>query len=231
MSRPSRSTVSVLLLLAVVAGVFAWALPAAAEFTIYEPGDGRVSPPFPLNSNPPRPVLTPPEAIPQFLNREAYLIVNTDNLNVRQGDAPEFAAVAVVDGGTALLPLGWNGDPDDAWWYVQVGGVRGWVRGTFVILRGNATSLPVIDPRGTIAIPRLYVGWDNFLRSEPFYNVPASCAFEGNLEHEIIGRTVDTQWYELRVVCDDGVIREGWLPADNGIFRNPGSVEVPVTWY
>lgn len=216
------------LVLALVAG----ALPiAAAEFVIFEPGDGRVSAPIPLNAIPPRPVLTSPETIPGDLTEGAYLIVNTDNLYMRQGASPEFAPVAIVDGGTSLIPLGWNGNSNDVWWYVQVGGMRGWVRGEFVALRGDARGLPILESDGTLTIPRLYVGWENFIRSAPTTDRNYICLIPGNLEYELIGRTADTTWYELRARCDDGRVVEGWLPAENGLFRNPAGVYVPVTWF
>ena len=56
------------------------------------------------------------------------------------------------------------------------------------------------------------------------------CEIGGNLEYEVIGRTADTSWYELRVNCS-GAWVEGWLPAEYGIFRNPAGLDVPVTWF
>ncbi len=224
--------IRVLALAGLVLALVAAALPAAAaEFVIFEPGDGRVSPPVPLNSAPPRPVLTPPESLPADLTDGAYLVVNTDNLYMRQGASPEYAPVAIVDGGTSLIPLGWNGVTNDVWWYVQVGGMRGWVRGEFVYLRGDARGLPIIDSQGTLTLPRLYVGWENFLRSAPTYDDNYICLFPGNLEYEIVGRTSDSTWYELSVRCDTGRVVEGWLPAENGILRNPAGVYIPVTWF
>ncbi|MFN8528481.1 MAG: SH3 domain-containing protein [Anaerolineae bacterium] len=215
--------------------VLAAALPAGAQgVTQREPfeQDGRVSPAYPLNVAPPRPVLTPPETIPTNLNEAAYLIVNTDNLFVRQGPAPEYAQVAIVDGGTSLIPLGWNGNTQNVWWYVQVGGMRGWVRGDFLYLRGNASDIPIVSStEGQHAIPRLYVGSENFLRTAPTFDRNYICLIPGNLEYEIIGRTSDTTWYEISATCDTGAQVEGWITAESGLFRNPGDEYIPVTWF
>jgi hypothetical protein len=214
---------------AMIAACLVLAIPAAAEFVISEPSDGRVSPAYALNSTPPRPVLTPPEAIPADLTEGAYLIVNTDNLFMRQGDAPEFAPVAILDGGTALIPLGTNGD-DPLWWYVQVGGERGWVKDEFVVLRGDARGLPEVEATGTLTLPRLYTGGENFIRTAPLYLRNYICLFPGDLEYEVIGRTSDSDWLEIRGTCDTGALVEGWIPADNGLLRNPAGVAIPVTY-
>ena len=204
------------------------ALPAAAEFVISEPTDGRTSPAYPLNSNAPRPVLTPPEAIPANLTEGAYLVVNIDNLYMRQGDAPEYAPVAILDGGTALIPLGVN--EEGTWWYVQVGGERGWVINDFVVLRGDARGLPEVEATGELTLPRLYTGGENFIRSAPLFDRNYICLFPAGLEYEVIGRTSDDDWFEIRGTCDTGAVVEGWIPAENGLFRNPAGVAIPVTY-
>jgi len=205
------------------------ALPAAAEFVISEPTDGRTSPAYPINGVPPRPVLTPPEAIPADLTEGAYLVVNTDNLYMRQGDDPTYAPVAILDGGTALIPLGINAT-EPLWWYVQVGGERGWVSGEFVVLRGDASGLPEVEAEGERTLARLYVGGENFIRSAPLYERNYICLFPAGLEYEVIGRTSDDDWFEIRGACDTGAVVEGWIPAANGLFRNTAGVVIPITY-
>lgn len=183
---------------------------------------GYTSPPVPLNSAPPRPT-NPPELVE---GQRAVMIVNTDNLSVRSGDGPQYTLLAVVDGGTRLIPLGRN--RDFTWWYVQAGDIVGWVRTEFLILRGDATGLPVVPSRGEITQPRMFVHIE-----QPLYAVPAPgalslCSLSRNQEYLIVGRDRGTAWYQIQGVCD-GVLANGWIPAEFGSVRNPAGVFIPVT--
>lgn len=159
---------------------------------------------------------------------EGYLIVTTDNLFLRSGDGPEYTPLAILDGGTRLVPLGWNGLSGEAtWWYVQVGGYRGWVTDQFVAVRGDLSDLPVTAAAGQLTPPTLFVGVRN-----PVYSRPGSirvlCQIAGGRQYFVTGRDADSEnWYRIQVNCD-GLPQEGWIQADRGLFRNPGGIEVPI---
>ncbi|MAS37508.1 MAG: hypothetical protein CL610_26160 [Anaerolineaceae bacterium] len=194
------------------------------EAYVLQPSDGETSMPLPLNAAPPRPVN--PDGL--AASQPGFAVVNTDNLFLRTGDSVRYEVIGVLDGGTELVVLGRN--EDRSWWYVQVGGLRGWVRSEFLVLRGDLTGIPEVPVTGDYATPSLYVGYPgNQLYALPLAGTSTLCSLPGNTSFEVIGRTSNSAWYEINAVCD-GVSVAGWLPADLGFLRNPGFVEIPITF-
>ena len=195
------------------------------EAFVLLPADGVTSAPLELNAVPPRPV-NPPALL---AGQPGYAVVNTDNLFFRTGDSPNYSVIGIVDGGTELAVLGRN--EERTWWYVQVGGLRGWVKGEFLILRGNLTGVPEVPVLGSLTQPSLYVGYTG----NPVYSLPnnfggAVCAIPGNREFAVVGRTAASDWFLLEVPCgEDGEANAlGWLQADRGLLRNPAGLVIPV---
>ncbi len=193
---------------------------------IYLPANGGVSQPYDPNSAPPRPV-NPPDVVESL---PGYAVVATDNLFIRTGDGAQFAPIGVLDGGTELIVLGQNGKSGDAlWWYVEVGGMTGWVKSSLLYLRGDLTGVPVVPSNGEITPPTLYVGADN----NQIYNTPSAggrwlCNIPGNLVYTVVAQDAKTAaWYRIEATCDDQPAL-GWIQADRGILRNPGGVDIPV---
>ncbi len=198
-----------------------------ALIPLFAPADGRVAAPYEPNNVPPRPV-NPPVIIRAL---PGYLVVNTDNLFLRTGDGIEYSAVGIVDGGTFLAPLGSNGaeNRDGLWWYVEVGGLRGWVKDEFVAIRGDLSSLPVVPVLGTLQTPLLYVGALN-----PIYNTPNAggrflCQIAPNRLNSVIAQDADPAvWYQIEALCENGQPVTGWIQADRGLFRNTGGAALPI---
>jgi hypothetical protein len=193
--------------------------------------DGSTAPSVPLNAAPPRPV-NPPSDVAGL---PGYAVVNTDNLNVRSGPGVQYTQVAVVDGGTALIVLGRSDatlpdSSDDLWWYVEVGGLRGWVNSGLLALRGDLTYVPVVEPQGELIPPSAYVGFTGTrLYSQPSNLSPVVCTIVGNIFYPVLARdTAPANHYYIEAACQDGRIAEGWLPLDSLIFRNPANVRVPL---
>ena len=187
------------------------------------PADGVTSEPVALNVAPPRPV----NPVDLVRSQPGYAIVNTDNLNLRTGDGPRYEKIGVLDGGTELIVLGRNADR--SWWYVQVGGLRGWVSSEFLVMRGNLTDVPIVPVTGQFALPSLYVGYSgNAVYELPLPGAAVACYIPGNLMYPITGRTSSTAWYEIEANCD-GELKAVWIPAELGIVRNEGDVAIPVT--
>jgi uncharacterized protein YgiM (DUF1202 family) len=198
---------------------------ALLQLLLNEPLDGRTAPSVEANEVPPRPVNPPglAELLP------GYAIVNTDNLFLRSGDNADYTPVGIVDGGTRLVVLGSNGGRDDTlWWYVEVGGLRGWVKSEFLILRGDLRGLPIIPVTGQISQPTLYIGIDNPIRSVPMLGAGVVCVLPGGQLYPVIARdTAEASWYQLEVDCNGTTVR-GWIPAEAGLLRNTGRVNIPV---
>jgi hypothetical protein len=183
---------------------------------------GETSANVPINAEAPRPVN--PDNLTETL--AGYLLVNTDNLSLRSGDSVDYTLVAVVDGGTVLIPLGRN--DDFTWWYVQAGEIIGWARAEFLIARGDLTGVGVVPVSGEITPPTFFVFSEQALLSAPRSNALPLCTLPGGLEYVIVGRDRPQDWYEVQVICDSTLVR-GWLPATVGAVRNPAESFIPVT--
>jgi uncharacterized protein YgiM (DUF1202 family) len=193
------------------------------EAFVIQAADGETSEVVELNTAPPRPINPP--GLPRMM--PGYAVVNTDNLNLRSGDSPRYEIVGIVDGGTELVVLGRN--KDRSWWYVQVGGMRGWVNSEFLVLRGDLTGVPEVPVEGVIAQPRMYIGFTGTpVLALPQPGSPVLCGIEGNKEYAIVGRTTRSTWFEIEITCD-GVEDTGWVLAEQGFLRNPANVRIPVS--
>jgi hypothetical protein len=189
-----------------------------------DPVDGRTAPSVEANDAPPRPVNPPglAELLP------GYAIVNTDNLFLRSGDNADYTPVGIVDGGTRLVVLGSNGGDPELWWYVEVGGLRGWAKSEFLILRGDLRGLPIVPVQGEISPPTLYIGVENPILTVPAIGAGVVCVLPGGLLYPVIAQdTLEASWYQLEVNCN-GTIVQGWIPASAGLLRNTGRVDIPV---
>lgn len=159
-----------------------------------------------------------------------YLIVNTDNLFLRSGDSPRTEPRAILDGGTRLIVLGLNGRTGDSeWWFVEVGGLRGWVKDSFVIVRGDLRGTPIASPEGVILSPAFYIGV-----AAPLYDIlsPSGevlCEVPGNRFYGVVATNSaeNPLWYKIRAVCNGAAV-EGWVYGPRGILRNSADVDVPV---
>lgn len=195
------------------------------EAFVLQPADGETSEPVQLNEIPPRPVNPP--GLPQVL--PGHAVVNTDNLSLRSGDGPRYEILGVIDGGTELVVLGRN--DDRSWWYVQVGGMRGWVSSEFLALRGDLTGVPEVPVTGNLTQPSLYVGFTgNPVYIEPLPGTATLCAIPGNISYALVGRTSSANWYEIEVTCEGELATTAWIPAELGIVRNPAGLRIPVTY-
>ncbi len=195
------------------------------EAFVLQAADGETSDALELNAVPPRPI-NPPVLLEE---QPGYAVVNTDNLYLRSGDDQRYSVIGIVDGGTLLAVLGRN--EDRTWWYVQVGGLRGWVKSEFLVLRGNLTGVPEVPVLGEYTQPSLYVGYVG----NPVFNLPTMfsgevCRIPGNRDFAVIARTAASDWFLIEVPCgeteEDFVL--AWIQADRGLLRNPGSVFIPV---
>lgn len=178
----------------------------------------------------------PNAALPRLVNpagiaqrQPGYAIVSADNLYLRSGDGVAYTPVAILDGGTELVVLGSNGQiTADLWWYVEVGGVRGWVSSQFLYLRGDLTGIPAVPVTGTLIPPTLYVGVDNPIYNTPSVNGRGLCLIQGNRFYTVTARdTILANWYRIEAACDGQPIY-GWIQLDRGLLRNPAGVEIPI---
>jgi hypothetical protein len=192
---------------------------------------GRTSPPYPLNSIPPRPFQ--PEEVVE--GEPGYAVVATDNLYIRTGPGVEYAPVGILDEGTRLIVLGRNRDdvPDDddtLWWYVQVGGYSGWVKSNLLTLRGDLTETPIVESVGVPNLPRVISGFPTYPLFADADTDDQVCEVAGGLDYYVIGRNDNpfTAW-QIEGICTDGRRVVGWVLAEDVTFRNPGSLVVPVT--
>lgn len=190
---------------------------------IYTLLDGTTSPTVPLNQDAPRP--SNPEGVAGD-GRPGYLVVNTGSLNMRSGDSPRFTVVGIVTAGTQLIVLGRNADR--SWWYVQAGEVVGWVSGDLVFIRGDLTSIPVVQVKGEIAQPTFVPFTTVGLARVAVDGSLTICELPANLDYFVIGRNAQATWFEVATTCNGEAVT-GWLKAEWGALRNPSNSFIPVT--
>lgn len=194
------------------------------EAFVLQPADGVTSASVELNSVPPRPIN--PEGL--ATNQPGHAIVNTDNLFLRSGDNFRYSVIGILDGGTELAVLGRN--ENRSWWYVQAGGLRGWVNSEYLILRGDLTYVKEVPVYGEYTHPSLYVGFTgNRLYAQAGIGAPTLCTITGNQSFPVYGRTSASDWYLIEATCQDGTVTSGWLPAELGLLRNPSRLPINVS--
>jgi len=188
------------------------------------PQERTISPSVEINES--SPLVTNPENIGE--NYEGYLIVNTFRANLRSGDGTEYTVVARVSGGTELIVLGVN--EERTWWLVQVDEVNGWINNDLILVRGDLTNVPIIDPieaQGEILPPRFYLWITSPLYAFANDRGGVICQLEGDLEYVIVGKNGDSSWYLVDAYCGNKWV-EGWFPAEFGAIRNLGALPIPV---
>ncbi len=157
-----------------------------------------------------------------------YLIVNTSYLNVRSGDGAGYTVLGIVSGGDTLDVIGRN--HDRSWWFVDAGGVEGWVANQHVIVRGDLRDVPVVISDGVLIQPTLYVGFpDNPLWNDLSAAGVILCRLPGRSEFPLVGRSAGGNWYQIVAECDGEVV-VGWIRAEQGLVRNPAAIAIPVTY-
>lgn len=73
-----------------------------------------------------------------------YLIINAQSVNLRSGPGAEFTSLGVLHGGEAYHITGMSGDR--IWFFIEGTPFgEGWVRGRYIIFRGDIATVPVIS--------------------------------------------------------------------------------------
>ncbi|MCS6837166.1 MAG: SH3 domain-containing protein [Anaerolineae bacterium] len=158
-------------------------------------------------------------------------IVNTGKLNVRQGPAPTFPAIAQLDNRTAISLIGRNADA--TWVEISVGTVRGWVNARYIATAVNLAALPqtwggtVVQPT---PLPSPFVATVNTaflnLRSGPGANFSILRKLARGQSMTLQGRNADARW--VQVVMPDGLV--GWVSARYlSMSVNPASLPLAST--
>lgn len=159
--------------------------------------------------------------------------VSVNRLNVRSGDGVQYRRLNVVTRNTPLTIIGRN--EAATWWYVEFGSEleRGWVSADFVLLRGDLQYNDVEKLVGAEAIDRGAIEYPRFIfyQDYPIYQQPnaqslAVCEMAGNVEYNVLGRTSNSDWYQVQVTCN-GIPLRGWAQANLGALRRYGQ-EVPI---
>lgn len=70
-------------------------------------------------------------------------VVTTGALHVRSGPNAAFASIGAVNVGEAMVIIGQSADR--GWWLVESPFGQGWVSKAFVVVRGNAGAVPIVQ--------------------------------------------------------------------------------------
>lgn len=165
------------------------------------------------------------------VNAVAGGIVNTGALNIRTIPSPfNNVPITFVYRNSPLTITGRNAD--NSWYQVSTNSnVQGWVRSRYVwVTSGTIDSLPIITTNTPPPQQQFYAqGFVNTgalnIRSvpSPFNNTPITFIRQ-NTSVNVIGRTSDSQWYQVSVGNTVGWVRGRYISITNGTIGN-----APVT--
>lgn len=157
---------------------------------------------------------------PAFAQQNPVASVNTGHLNVRSGPGLQFGAVATLPQGFGVQLVARNDEGN--WVYISLtNGVTGWVNVNYLYTTYPIRDLPVGEE--LVAAPLTPTGQvtraiNLHLRQHPADNAPIVRTISLNQTFELIGRSFDSAWAEIRL--SDGTT--GWVVAE---YINTG---VPV---
>ncbi|MBN1201391.1 MAG: SH3 domain-containing protein [Anaerolineae bacterium] len=75
-------------------------------------------------------------------------IINTGALNLRSGPGPQYTSLGALAGGEQGRIIGRNADW--TWWLIQFPAGTGWVSGWYIIVRGDTSGMPFVEPGGIV---------------------------------------------------------------------------------
>lgn len=155
-----------------------------------------------------------------FAPQQETATVNAFRLNVRTGPGVEYSSLGTVEGGDEFVITGIS--PDRIWFRVQSTPFgTGWVRGRFIIFRGDIDAVPVIEgPYGELQ-PETFV-------TAVF--IPVYDTINGSVlgllapgEYTVTGRSFDGGWIRFRTATQGEV----WTQFSRGFFRGD-YFDVPI---
>lgn len=141
-----------------------------------------------------------------------YLIINAQSVNLRSGPGAEFTSLGVMHGGEAYHITGMTNDR--IWFFIENTPFGdGWVRGRYIIFRGDITAVPVIsDYEGDLQTSTFVVAinipvYDDIRGQEIGLLSPA--------EYPVIARSPLGGWVRL----DTATYGSVWTQYSRGYFR------------
>ncbi len=144
-------------------------------------------------------------------------LVTTGLLNVRNGAGPTAPALGRLSRGQQVFVLAQN--TDGTWLQIRWEYGTGWISSAYVSLTGvpapaadgNGDSIPLTadTPYGVVLVAYLNV------RDGPGINYAVLGQLSGGSEVPIVGRSADSQWYQV-----DTNFGEGWVYAEYLLPRN-----------
>lgn len=186
-------------------------------------GSTSVSPSVPIGG----PVPVPSTSAAVIESLPYYAIVNTTALNLRSGTGPQYTVVAVLTGGTRAAVIGRN--KNRSWWLLEAGGYRGWASNDFIALRGDLVDVPEVPNMGELQPITLVTSLTQSVFSEANnFNINKVCDIPPG-EYAVIGKDRYNVFYEIAATCTDGNVINAWIKGDEGAFRNPAALSLPIT--
>jgi uncharacterized protein YraI len=143
-------------------------------------------------------------------------IVNIHRLNIRSGPGAQYQSLTSVAGGTVLTVTGRH--PSLPWLRVEGAFGVGWVRIMHIIFRGTWSVVPAVtEPVGTLEVPMAYLGFSQYVYSQPNLDFPTGDRLPGG-SYAIVGWTPDYSWALLET--PQGNV---WIPSE--VFALQGTAQ------
>lgn len=169
-------------------------------------------------------------------------VINTSAVNLRSGPGPDFTVLAILAGGEEGQIIGQTAD--STWWLVEMRVGTGWIYAVNAALRGDLSSVSIIDPESpvatgvldsdipdgaTVPVPALAApvavvntGALN-VRSGPNDVFDSLGVVYGGTELTILGQSMDGGWWHV-----ESAFGPGWIAKSLVIVRGDTS-GIPVT--
>lgn len=140
-----------------------------------------------------------------------HVVINTGFLNVRSGPGAQYTAVATVSGGTEMAVLGIASDR--VWYLVQGSFGQGWVNSEYTLFRGDGSRLSIIRGAvGVVAAPTASLARESVtLYAAPNLTLGVVGTLSGNVTMEIVARTADNNWIQVKTSLGYGWIQREFL--------------------
>lgn len=169
------------------------------------------------------PTPVPPPVVSSTATVTAY------QLNVRDAPNPFTGNVLLKISRNSVYPvIGRN--LDSSWVQVNINGVIGWVRSTWVVVSNisvvpvtSNTTNPAQQPPPTQTVTATVTAYFLNVRSLPYYPAPVLTLIVWGQTYPVIGRNGDNSWVQVNVGGTIGWVRSTWVTI------NPDLASVPVT--
>lgn len=163
-------------------------------------------------------------------------IVNAGALNIRTGPGAQYTSIGTLPGGAEVRVVGRSADW--SWWLLETSFGTGWASDQYVVVRGDITNVPYVEPGGVVppsespggevAPPPAQTGPIAFIasgalniRSGPSVAFSPLGSVYGGTRLPIIGQSADGGWWLVQSDFGNGWVSKGYVIPEGNTANVP----------